>query len=297
MTEANTALKTEDQYLEDGWYNMTNEQYHSSPAVSKSDMSKILDCPRRYIQPGIEEEKDNLIIGAAFHTAVLEPDKFDREYVTLPDDCRPGSGRGQRDRLEAFVFESQQKGQTILKPEWVDQIRIMRDAVHMHPTVRREGLLEGGEAEISGFYFDTDFGIHTKIRPDYLKQDRPIIVDLKSAADPTPRKFGNVAYDKDYDLQTGHYSYTAMKLTGIMHEGFYFIAVEKPKLKGQYVGVLVYRATPEFINNGLLKRSRALTAYAECRKDNSWPGYDETIQELNLPGWITRKPDLSPIFD
>lgn len=293
----NTARKIET--IADGWYHLSNEDYHAMEGVSKSMMSKILDCPARINQPGEDEDKDSLQFGSAFHTAVLEPDKFSKEYVVIPADCRVGSGKGQRERLAELEDEARAYSQTIIKSEWVEQIGAMRDAVMMQPAVKELGLLEGGEAEISGFYTDPDFDLLTKIRPDYLKKDRPLIVDLKSAADPMPRKFTSVAYDKGYHIQAAHYLYTAMKLTGIPHEEFYFIAVEKPKLKGQYIGVQIYKTSihSQLCTKGLMDRARALSKFAECYRSGIWPGYETGVRELDLPGWVKRSQEFAPIFE
>lgn len=62
---------------------LTNEQYHAIPAVSKSDLDKIDRSPAHY-----KFAKDNpqppttaMIRGTIVHAAILEPDRFEVDYA------------------------------------------------------------------------------------------------------------------------------------------------------------------------------------------------------------------------
>jgi hypothetical protein len=271
---------------------ISNEAYHAAEGVSKSDMQELLRSPAHFHAPEPPEDAatEAMKFGAAMHPGILEPERFAKEYVVYPESCLVGSGEGQQGRKAAFDEEVQAKGQIVIKPQWMDQIIAMRDAVLCNPDVRELHLLEGGEAELSAWWSDPDFeGVLTKIRPDYLCKDTRRIVDLKSTTDARDAPFTKIAYDKGYHLQAAHYSYTTTRLTGIPHEEFFFIAVERPKIKGQYVGVVVYRADEEMIAEGLKGRSRALTLYNECMRTGQWPGYPLGVRPLGLPGWKKRK--------
>lgn len=283
--------------IENGFYRLSNEEYHSGPGVSKSDMKELLRSPAHWKSPD-PPDTEAMAFGAAMHPGILEPDRFKKEYCIYPEDCLIGSGKGQQGRKAEFDEKCSEEGRTTIKPEWMDQIIAMRDAVQLHPTVKELRLLEDGESELSGFYSDPEFeNVLTKVRPDYLNKVNHLLSDLKSTTDARSHKFQSIAFDKGYDIQAGHYLYTVSKLTKILHNEFYFIAVERPKVKGQYVGVMVYRADDDMITNGLLLRSRALTIYNECVKTGCWPGYPAELQILGPPAWMKRKEGMNPIFD
>ena len=274
---------------ENGFYrNLPEKEYHASEGVSKSDMNQILRSPAHWKSPD-PPDTEAMEFGSAMHPGILEPDRFKKEFVVYPANCLVGSGEGQRSRKKDFDDAVAANKQTVIKPDCMDQITAMKDAILLNPDVKELQLLEGGESELSAYYHDTDFEVLTRIRIDYLNPNTHRLADVKSTTDAREHKFTGIAYDKGYQIQAGHYLYTTTRLTNVTHDEFYFIAVERPKVKGQYVGVMVYRADNEMITNGLLQRSRALTIYKECVKADQWSGYPPGVRPLSLPGWVRRK--------
>ena len=80
-----------------GLVEMTNDEYHSGPGVSKSHLDVIspdnggcpLDYWDSYINPEPPErnETDDMLLGTVFHTAVMEPDLFNAQYISVPEDA------------------------------------------------------------------------------------------------------------------------------------------------------------------------------------------------------------------
>ena len=273
----------------DGFYrNIPEAKYHASPGVSKSDMAQILRSPAHWRSPD-PPDTEAMEFGSAMHPGILEPDRFKNEFVIYPADCLRGSGKGQEGRKDAFDAQAIANGQTVIKPDYMDQITAMRDAVLLHPQVKELKLLEDGESELSAYWHDPDFDVLTKCRYDYLNPNNHRITDIKSTTDAREDAFSKVADSKGYGIQAGHYLYTATRLTKVEHKEFYFIVVERPKIKGQYVGVMVYQATEYLINEGLRLRSVALTIYKQCVEKNEWPGYTTELVPLDMPKWKKRK--------
>jgi exodeoxyribonuclease VIII len=273
----------------DGFYrNIPEAKYHASEGVSKSDMAQILRSPAHWKSPD-PPETEAMEFGSAMHPGILEPERFKREFVVYPASVLPGSGEGQRSRKKDFDDAVARNGQTVIKPEYMDQITAMRDAVMHHPLVKELKLLEDGEAELSAYFHDPEFDVLTKCRYDYLNPNNHRVTDLKSTTDAREQKFTNIAEDKKYGVQAGHYLYTATRLTKVEHKEFYFIAVERPKIKGQYVGTMVYQATEYLIIEGLRLRATALTIYKQCADKNEWPGYATELVPLDVPKWKKRK--------
>src|ERR1700739_7402 len=74
--------------VEPGIYpDMTNEHYHRSLAISRSGIMKFLESPYKYwadyINPNRPPKRTTAAMqfGSAFHTLLLEPQKFSDEYI------------------------------------------------------------------------------------------------------------------------------------------------------------------------------------------------------------------------
>src|SRR5690606_36494018 len=87
---------------------LPNHEYHSIAArslVSKGALDRFSRSPAHYLHylTNLDPEPEKsyaLILGAAFHCLLLEPEVFEREYVLLPDfgDMRSSTKRAIRDK-------------------------------------------------------------------------------------------------------------------------------------------------------------------------------------------------------
>lgn len=266
--------------IEKGFYKMDSDTYHAAEGISRSGLVRMLRSPAHYKTPVIPTPI--MEFGKNLHTFVLEPDTA--KFILYPDDCLVGSGKGQRERKAVFDLNAQERGQTILKPDDMDKMKHMRDAVHSHPEASE--LLKDGEPEISGFWQDPIHPeITCRIRMDWINKEKMVIVDLKKTRDARLHSFRGDAYRLGYDMEASFYLYGATHITGVEHHDFYFIACEdEPPW-----GVMVYKASGEMIMEGLKRCARALGLYKECLDKDNWPCYPEDVQELGLPGWVLRK--------
>lgn len=272
--------------IEPGFYKLSSDKYHSSNGISRSFLKRLIDDPpNRAILP--VKVTDDMQFGTDFHTAILEPERFDNEYVVLPDNCLIGSGEGQRSRKAEFEEKAKEDGKTIIKPEKLDTLKRMREAVYSDP-IASEYLKAEGVTEHSGYWYDPDRkDILCKFRADKIITSDTTIIDLKKTADANPEHyfFKKVAYDKGYDMESGWYLYGATLITGVEHRIFKFIACED----SEPWNVHVYSAPEEFINHGLVRCQRAFKIYEDCVDSGKWPGFPMVETPLELPAWVMRK--------
>jgi len=271
-----------------GWLRLSNDEYHAAEGLSKSKMSFLFG-------PQPKPSDEAMEFGEMFHASILEPAEFDNRYIAIPEDCKMGSGPGMKSRKEAFLASAEAEGKKIIDPKNLEPFKKMREAIISHPEVIKNGLLEDGETELSGFWFDPDYQVLTKIRIDYINKKNRIITELKTTRDCTEHAFFEQAFKLDYDLQAAHELYTTTRITEVIHDRFFFITVNKKPTydfgDNEIWGVMVYetKADSEFITNGLLKRARALTIYNECKESGKWPNYSQELKMMSLPGWVLRK--------
>jgi len=219
-------------------------------------------------------------LGWAAHVAILEPARFEAEFVAAPKiDKRTTAGK-----LEWQEFQAEHGGHSIITKDEYDLCIAMCAGVWAHPTAAE--LLRGqGLNEVSALWVDEGTGLRVKARLDRLTSMAgwPCIVDVK-----TTRNAARSSFSKD--VHTFHYhQQAALYLDGLNalapHERkFIFIAIEK---EPPYCAA-VYEMEEDALQLGRDDYQKHLTEYAECVKSGRWPGYPDGIDYVSLPPWAFR---------
>lgn len=259
-----------------GVIEMDEAAYNAHPAERNSSLGyalKSLAHYRAHKQQPIEST-DAQAFGTAAHFGVLEPQKFYARYAAMPvgTDLRTTSGKAAK----AAILES---GKTPLKADEFQDVERIIEAVYSHPTASK--YLTGGVTEHSYFWTDPETGIQCKARPDYLREDG-IYVDLKTTDDASAGEFSRSAAKWAYHRQAAFYQDGLKHATGRDLVGCVLIAVEKESPYG--IGVFVLDETA--VDFGRIQYKAALSAIAEGRRTNVWPGYPTETQTIFLPGWM-----------
>lgn len=279
--------------IKQGFYRESFFDYIKGEGINRSFLHEMIMWTPGHAKWKAEHEEITpaLRLGDAFHAAILEPERFAKEYVTLPLDCKPGSGTGMKARKEAFEFGATEKGQTIIQP--ADQQNIKEMVAVIQSDQEALDLLCDGESEISGYFMEEEYGILTKIRLDYINKKHQIIVDLKSCADARKGPFRKSGYDHGYDMQAFMALNGVTQITGQAHNDFKFICVESK----DYHGLKIYDADQEMLDTGYKKYQRAMVLYKECLERNEWDGYDSTSEPLGSPSWAKESLETMSVYD
>lgn len=261
--------------------NITIKEYHSMEGLSKSMLDKIAISPAHLKQAMDEGTKDTdaLIFGRLFHTIVLEPRKFKKEFAIEPIvNKRTNEGKAI---LQEF-YEANQ-GKDIVTQEDVDKAKLLKKQLMKNEIIKK--LLTGGDREVSIFWKDKETGELCKARPDILQGD--IIIDLKTTTTAKPGEFDKKAYDYGYHKQAYWFLEAYKNATG-NDARFVFIAIEK---EPPYA-VSVFMANDTMIKIGEIEARADLRLFHECKTNKKWPGYDlgkPQIFELSVPGYVLNK--------
>jgi hypothetical protein len=95
---------------------MSMAEYESIPALRWSRLSEYLrSAAHGKAAESRVEDSDDLTIGQAIHTAVLEPGAWDERFGTLPDDAP--AKRSNADKQWWRDFYAANQGKTFIKPE------------------------------------------------------------------------------------------------------------------------------------------------------------------------------------
>jgi exodeoxyribonuclease VIII len=160
-----------------------------------------------------------------------------------------------------------------------------------------KSLLINGRAEV-GYVgvINTIFGeIQAKFKPDYTKDIRHLVIDLKTCQDASVDGFTRSAAEYDMHIQAAFYADLLSKIEGEGREyTFIFIAQEK---KAPFA-FNIFEASQQFISQGRYEYEHLLQLYKFCQDNNRWPGYQVFCQnkyginELKLPQWAIKSLDF-----
>jgi len=273
-----------------GFIDVSEEVYHKSPGISNTGLSWIAMSPAHY-----EVYRDDppprtpaLILGAAIHRAILEPERFENMYAGEPKfDKRTKVGQAAYKEW----LENEGNGKEALKIEDMETCLRIRDAASRNIVLRNMLDYTQGKAEQSMYWYDgfieedVQGNVLCRARCDFVRIGDDIICDVKSTLDASAESFGRTVHNRElrYYKQAAFYSDGYKEITGRTPQ-FVFIAVEKQKP----YGVGIYVLEPDAVTIGRSEYRSELLTYMRCKKKNEWPCYPATVQTLFMPSWFLK---------
>jgi exodeoxyribonuclease VIII len=268
-------------------WDMTNAQYHASDPWSHSKIKHLNKSPRhfKWKLDNPEDPSPDMSVGSGAHYAILEPDKFSEMVFALPPDwdARKKADREMRD--ESF---KEYPDKVILTQENIMHCWGMAKAVEEHlreaPSAMVQNLLKKGVAESS--FFTKILGLDVKVRPDWLPEDLPLIVDLKTTKnDARKDAFQRVIQTLSYHQSAALQHDVITRVLGESSWELWWLVVEQ---EPPY-GVMIHKADPTSLTIGQVKYIECLQKLDHCLKNNVWPAYDHHIRTTGLPGWAIKQ--------
>lgn len=305
---------------------LSNEQYHAdSEHINGSGLWNIYDrCPAAWRYKDEEDEQSKaLVFGTGSHTALLEPERFDAEYVRMPSKEDFGSdllvtvsdmnswakergikglsgktkaevikiirSTGEPVRIydeERLLAELNAKGRTLLEGDDYDAIMQMRAVIHANSYY--SSLLSGSYSEVS--ILGELLGEPSKVRFDCLTRGGDII-DYKTAASAKPDEFFRHAARLGYFMKMAMQHDMFVEAYGHAPRSVNLLVQEK---KSPFIPALI-RLTDEQLRIGRIQLNGAMEIYKACKKLNSWPGYaseNNPVIEMETPEWFKKQFNL-----
>lgn len=260
-------------------------EYDKLPGLNISTLLAMRESPKHY-RHRLKHPRpptDAMSLGIVAHVAVLEPERFLREYA-LWQSTDPETGKTRQRRGKAWEqFKTDNDGKIIVRDvEYEQAVRYSR-SVRKDPVAMR--YLAVGEPEVA-MTWDLTESLTTlpcRGRVDWVTEvdGRPCIVDLKTAASATPGAFGRAAARLDYHARLAWYADGYERITG-QRPMVRVVVVDKTDV----CDVVTYR-----INEDVLERGRdiyrgLLERLQECEQNGRWPGAGDGDElDLILPAW------------
>lgn len=248
-------------------------------SVSHSDLEVFRESPRLYEGQFLTgewpaEETDDMVFGRVFHGLCLE-DVIGA--VLIPREVLSASGQKRGKAWDEF--EAAHAGKVLMTAAQLEQMAWMRGAIETHEQANRLLFELPGKNECTIRWTDPETGLVCRCRIDRLLER--VIVDLKTTADASPKRFAGTVYEYGYHRQAAFYRRAVFALTGEWLP-FAFIAVEKtPPFE-----VAVFDLTDEFLRLGEEETAEDLRQFARCRESGVWQRefYGE-IETIDVPRW------------
>lgn len=273
--------------LEEIYKEMSNEEYHKHPSISKSQLDLFSkdqyaiewqkNCPQDL------EKIKTFDFGDAMHAICLEPERLESDFAVMP----PFNLRTNVGKAEKVEWLLENEGSKILTFDEDKKLRLMFESVMAHPQARK--LIEAeGIAESSWFWTDGDTGVKCRCRPDKLIGS--LLVDVKTT--PELIKFKYSVDDYRYHVQNPFYC-DGLAANGIDAPEMEFLVIQKTISCGRYP-VMVCSLEDDVVEYGRAMYKQDLEAYARYLDGHREPtmelemsqrfyvGLDEALSEVQI---------------
>ena len=256
---------------------MSNEDYHRQhDYISHSGMVHLLRSLAHFhayrTQTPVAKTTPNM--GTCTHTAILEPERFAKEFVVY-------SGRRAGKTWDAFA--QKHSDSTILNEAEFARINGILTSLANFSEFPLQQILTEATREKSVFWTDEATGVQCRVRPDAYNAFAAY--DLKTIDDARPDNVIRHVMRMDYDLQAAMYTEGLRALTGkVLPFNFIFVELDAPH------GIWVYPAGPTLIESGMEKFRKGLVAFREYQESFSplQQPYQNAITVLEAPAWRQR---------
>lgn len=228
-----------------------------------------------------------LAFGTLVHTVVLEPDLATESYAIAPKvDRRTKAGKQE---WEDFVTVHADKT-PVTDEDW-NKAWAMRDKILAHPSAAQILKRKNAKVEHAAIWADEETGLSCKAKIDFFApgvgKQKPIIADLKTTMDASPRSFAKSIASFHYHMQQAFYQDGVAQCEN-RHCRFVFIAVEKDPP----YAVGVYELGDEAAEAGRKMYRKLLREWKTCVRSGTVPGYGDGVETLDLPEWAKSDPNL-----
>jgi len=261
---------------------MTEEEYAALPGIRWSHLVAMAESPLHYLH-AVERgrrETPQLRLGRARHCALLEPERFRREWLVWDGDRRTKAWKQFRaDHPDAEIVTDAEMGSVVAAVE----------AVRAHP-VAGNFVRSLDDAELAVRWQDEATGLWCKARIDAVirpfQYSRRVHLEFKSSYTLDPRLFAAHA------ARMGYHGGVAFHLDGLRSTGAdvapepVMVVVESDPP----YDVALFDVPDHVLRAGRELYGRLLARVAECQASGSWPGRAPGPVEFTLPDWAYADP-------
>lgn len=265
-----------------GFFRVSDEDYHGGPGVSASGICELLRSPAHYLAARAKAKKSAAMeLGTQTHEFLLQPERFHARYIVEPEGIDGPKNRNPwKAKWDEFKAQCEAESkQAIDRDSWAT-IKGIGSAVCDHGSAGM--LLEGAICEIAAYTQDPVTGFVRKAKADIALAWG--IADLKTTDDARPEAFARTIRNWHYHVKAAWYLDVFNSLLDEPMDAFVWIAAEK----APPYGVACYAASPRMLEHGRNVYQKALETLQNCIEKDVWPCYSAAIEPIELPEYAYR---------
>ncbi len=268
---------------EPGVYNLTAQEYHADPVANgslSSTEARLLmppSCPAkfRYTVEHGRPPKREFDLGHAAHAEILGAGA---ELVVVDADSWRTNAAKQK-QADAYAA-----GKTPIRADDYVMVQEMAAAVRAHPYASVLLSPEYMVPEQTLVWRDEETGIWCRAMLDGLPRPAPqrmIVPDYKTAKAANRAALSKALYEYGYNCQADWYLAGVRALGLDPDPAFVFVVQEKTP---PYL-INVFQPDALSLEIAARRNRKARHLFAECMATDTWPGYEDEVFSVGLPGW------------
>ncbi len=268
----------------------TNAEYHSSPGVSNSMLSKLLEDPALfeglYVTRRFPAQKQTASqkLGTEFHDIVLSPDGFGAGGAIIPEDCLGAGGRKVGKKFKQFC--AMNPGKRPLRRN--EPLGCMLENITKHVGAATVLDYPGRKYEHNFRWTCKITGLLLRVRFDCLSD--LCVGDIKTCQNSTPSKFLRSIMSFNYHRQMAFYRDAANQM-GYDNLPCVLVAC----CTYAPYRVQTYELSKDFMELGKQQYEAAKIELARRLEADDWTNeLDGRIIELKPSEYDLRKMDFTP---
>ena len=248
---------------------------------------------------GAKKETAAMALGTLVDVLLTEPETFKKKYQFLPDTYTNTRGAEsvfskKSPKCRAILDEIKSCGMTPVKTKDYQLAQNIVDCIRKHPTAM--GFMSGAKQMVI-VWDDPETGVRCKGRLDAYQPDVRI-TDLKTTDNPLPYAFAKTCNTFGYHIQAamyhdGLFCATEKKYPESFNIPFSFVVVQSCPPHD----VVCYDLGPDSLEVGREKYRKAISIYADCIKNEEWPGYSAVAETIEIPAWAANRLLLEGQYD
>ena len=257
--------------------------YNALPGVRSSQLKLMLKSPAHF-KEFRTEETEALLVGRAVHCAILEPQKYDDEFIYEPD----GIDRRTKAGKEAYAeFLAAADGKTILSRKHLEMVEGVKESASKSELLQQI-LADSTLKEVTSSTIDNFYGLDIKARADILDTRRGAIYDVKTIGDfATEKNIVRAIINYRYDFSAAYYKRVFEQATGQDFPLYGWVFVEK---KPPY-GIRLVAVDADSLKAGQDDVAWCLDQLKRAIDTDHWPQYKQEFSTIKLPEWFKGESD------
>lgn len=272
-----------------GLFDLPGPFYHADPCPEPSLSSSLARTmlQKSPLHAWIESERlnpdresrdsDAFDVGRAAHREVLGAGS---DYSIIPDELLDARGALSKKEAKEWRDAERAAGRTPIKRAVAEEVRALSSSISKR--------IELSGIDLTRFWKERTAiarigGVMCRAMLDAVDVEARVIIDLKTTDEATPEACVRSIRRYGYHVQRAHYVETVAAATGTraVDWTFIFAFVEKGR---PHEGCLIRLDQPT-AELGAFEVARARARWAECVRQDKWPGYPYGIAEVGLPAW------------